>query len=96
MDTLGVSLNFFDHAKGRNEQHATLGPLRFVVEEESGELIIGIGCHVERIDRAGNKLQVAHHNGCYTADFAERLPQLRLPVQILWAADDEYFAPRII
>lgn len=34
--------------------------------------------------------QVAHYNACYTADFAERLPQLRLPVQILWGADDEW------
>lgn len=34
--------------------------------------------------------QVAHYNACYTADFSEKLPQLRLPVQILWGAQDEW------
>lgn len=34
--------------------------------------------------------QVAHYNECYTSDFAEKLPQLRLPVQILWGAEDEW------
>lgn len=34
--------------------------------------------------------QVAHYNACYTSDFAEKLPQLQLPVQILWGAEDEW------
>ncbi|WP_235038344.1 alpha/beta fold hydrolase [Pantoea sp. 18059] len=34
--------------------------------------------------------QVAHYNECYTSGFAEKLPQLRLPVQILWGAEDEW------
>lgn len=34
--------------------------------------------------------QVAHYDSRYTADFAERLPGLDLPVQILWGAEDEW------
>ena len=34
--------------------------------------------------------QVAHYNACYTMDFAEKLPQLRVPVQILWGKQDEW------
>lgn len=34
--------------------------------------------------------QVAHYSAGYTTDFAEKLPQLRLPVQILWGAEDEW------
>lgn len=34
--------------------------------------------------------QVAHYNSCYTADFAEKLPLLNLPVQILWGKEDEW------
>lgn len=34
--------------------------------------------------------QVAHYDSRYTADFAERLPAMDLPVQILWGAEDEW------
>jgi pimeloyl-ACP methyl ester carboxylesterase len=34
--------------------------------------------------------QVAHYDSRYTRDFAERLPGMDLPVQILWGADDEW------
>ena len=34
--------------------------------------------------------QVAHYDARYTADFAERLPGMDLPVQILWGAEDEW------
>ncbi|MFL6615777.1 MAG: alpha/beta fold hydrolase [Pantoea agglomerans] len=34
--------------------------------------------------------QVAHYNACYTSDFAEKLPLLRLPIQILWGKEDEW------
>jgi pimeloyl-ACP methyl ester carboxylesterase len=34
--------------------------------------------------------QVAHYDSRYTADFAERLPGMDLPVQILWGAEDEW------
>ncbi len=34
--------------------------------------------------------QVAHYNACYTMDFAEKLPQLKVPVQILWGSQDEW------
>jgi pimeloyl-ACP methyl ester carboxylesterase len=34
--------------------------------------------------------QVAHYDARYTRDFAERLPHLALPVQILWGAEDEW------
>ncbi|KQN65527.1 transcriptional regulator, IclR family protein [Serratia sp. Leaf51] len=35
------------------------GPLGFVVEKNTGELIIGLGCHVELIDRAGKRRRIA-------------------------------------
>lgn len=34
--------------------------------------------------------QIAHYNARYTEDFAQRLPELRLPVQILWGENDEW------
>lgn len=34
--------------------------------------------------------QVAHYNACYTMDFAEKLPQLKVQVQILWGSQDEW------
>jgi pimeloyl-ACP methyl ester carboxylesterase len=34
--------------------------------------------------------QIAHYDGRYTEDFAQRLPELRLPVQILWGENDEW------
>ncbi|KFE49511.1 alpha/beta fold hydrolase [Pseudomonas syringae] len=36
------------------------------------------------------KNQVAHYNARYTEDHAERLPELRVPTQILWGAEDEW------
>lgn len=36
--------------------------------------------------------QVAHYDASYTRDFAEKLPQLDLPVQILWGMEDEWQA----
>lgn len=59
VDTLGASLNYFDPKTGRNVKHAMPGPLGFVVEKNTGELIIGIGCHVELIDRAGKRRRIA-------------------------------------
>lgn len=34
--------------------------------------------------------QIAHYHARYTEDFAQRLPELRLPVQILWGENDEW------
>ncbi|RYM71022.1 alpha/beta hydrolase [Serratia liquefaciens] len=34
--------------------------------------------------------QIAHYDARYTDDFAQRLPKLRLPVQILWGENDEW------
>lgn len=34
--------------------------------------------------------QIAHYDARYTDDFALRLPELRLPVQILWGENDEW------
>ncbi|MGO3567463.1 MAG: alpha/beta fold hydrolase [Serratia grimesii] len=34
--------------------------------------------------------QIAHYDARYTEDFAQRLPELRLPVQILWGENDEW------
>ncbi|HGE8410518.1 TPA: alpha/beta fold hydrolase [Serratia marcescens] len=34
--------------------------------------------------------QIAHYDARYTVDFSEHLPALRLPVQILWGACDEW------
>ena len=45
VDTSGASLNFFDPATGRNVEYSMPGPLGFVVEKNTGELLIGIGCH---------------------------------------------------
>ncbi|MBU9815910.1 SMP-30/gluconolactonase/LRE family protein [Rahnella sp. C60] len=59
VDTLGGCLNYFDPETGRNVEHAMPGPLGFVVEKNTGELIIGIGCHVELIDRAGKRRRIA-------------------------------------
>ena len=59
VDTLRGSLNFFDPATGRNVAHAMPWPLGFVVEKNTGELIIGLGCHVELIDRAGKRRRIA-------------------------------------
>lgn len=36
------------------------------------------------------KNQVAHYDARYTNDYAERLPQLRVPVQILWGREDQW------
>lgn len=36
------------------------------------------------------KNQVAHYDSRYTEDFAVQLPQLNVPVQILWGAKDEW------
>lgn len=36
------------------------------------------------------KNQVAHYDSRYTEDFAQRLPELSIPVQILWGAEDEW------
>jgi sugar lactone lactonase YvrE len=58
VDTLGASLNYFDPKTGRNVEHAMPGPLGFVVEKNTGELIIGTGCHVELIDRAGKRRRI--------------------------------------
>lgn len=59
VDTLGASLNYFDPATGRNVEYAMPGPLGFVVEKNTGELIIGMGCHVELIDKAGKRRRIA-------------------------------------
>lgn len=59
VDTLGASLNFFDPATGRNFSHPMPAPLGFVAEKSSGELLLGIGCHVEQIDAAGNRRRIA-------------------------------------
>ncbi|VEA63198.1 acetoin dehydrogenase E2 subunit dihydrolipoyllysine-residue acetyltransferase [Serratia plymuthica] len=34
--------------------------------------------------------QIAHYNARYTEDFAQHLPEVRLPVQILWGEKDEW------
>lgn len=59
VDTLGASLNIFDPATGRNVECAMPGPLGFVAEKRTGQLIIGIGCHVELIDGSGERRRIA-------------------------------------
>ncbi|WP_243207476.1 MULTISPECIES: SMP-30/gluconolactonase/LRE family protein [unclassified Pantoea] len=59
VDTSGASLNFFDPATGRNVEYSMPGPLGFVVEKNTGELLVGIGCHIELIDRAGKRQRIA-------------------------------------
>lgn len=59
VDTLGTSLNIFDPATGRNVACAMPGPLGFVAEKHTGQLIIGIGCHVELIDESGERRRIA-------------------------------------
>lgn len=59
VDTLAATLNFFNPATGRNVECAMPGPLGFVVEKRTGQLIIGIGCHVELIGGSGERRRIA-------------------------------------
>ncbi|EKT57555.1 SMP-30/gluconolactonase/LRE family protein [Providencia sneebia] len=59
VDTLGASLNFFDPITSQNVEYALPSPLGFVVEKITGELIIGIGCHIELIDIKGKRQRIA-------------------------------------
>ncbi|MCK1144391.1 SMP-30/gluconolactonase/LRE family protein [Providencia stuartii] len=59
VDTLGASLNFFDPITSQNVEYALPSPLGFVVEKITGELIVGIGCYIELIDKTGKRQRIA-------------------------------------
>ncbi|RAW06228.1 transcriptional regulator, IclR family protein [Halomonas elongata] len=57
VDTLAASLNVFDPATGHNIVHTMPSPLGFVTEAHEGQLLVGIGCHIERVDETTGKRQ---------------------------------------
>lgn len=59
VDALGASLNLFDPITGQNDFYAMPSPLGFVAETSAGQWIVGIGCHVERVSRSGDRQRIA-------------------------------------
>lgn len=59
VDTLKAALHFFDPATGRNETWAMPGPLSFVAEPHTSQLIIGLGCHIERLESSCKRWRIA-------------------------------------
>jgi pimeloyl-ACP methyl ester carboxylesterase len=89
--------HYSEHAVMDAEEHRQLmiRQLRMAVfnkEVMQGELLEAYLAPITGLigQQAFFKNQVAHYDSRYTADFAQRLPQLNLPVQILWGAEDEW------
>lgn len=59
VDTLGASLNLFNPATGQNRSWTVPSPLGFVVEQQTGQLLIGQGCHIEQIANSGKRERIA-------------------------------------
>ncbi|MDL4864831.1 SMP-30/gluconolactonase/LRE family protein, partial [Halomonas elongata] len=57
VDTLEASLNIFDPASGHNIAHALPAPLGFATETHEGQLLIGIGYHIEQVDETTGERQ---------------------------------------
>lgn len=86
VDTLGASLNVFDPATGQNIAYAMPGPLGFVAEISMGQLLIGSGCHVERVDLSGERRRIAtapHAQEGYRLNDAHLDPSGRLWVGLM-------------
>ncbi len=59
VDTLGPTLNLFDPATGDNISWPMPGPVGFVAEDATGNLIAGIGCDVVAVDAEGSARRFA-------------------------------------
>lgn len=59
VDTQGGVLHRFDPLTGHHRTLTLPAPLAFVREAPDGGLVIGTGCHIERIDRAGRRQRIA-------------------------------------
>ncbi|MDN3524651.1 SMP-30/gluconolactonase/LRE family protein [Halomonas sabkhae] len=87
VDTLEASLNIFDPARGHNITHALPAPLGFVTETHKGQLLVGIGCHVEQVDETtGQRQRIAtapHARTGYRLNDAYLDPEGRLWVGLM-------------
>ncbi|MGO4834904.1 SMP-30/gluconolactonase/LRE family protein [Rhizobiaceae sp. 2RAB30] len=59
VDTFAPALNLFDPVTGDNVELRMPGPLGFVAENRAGELAVGIGCNVAKVDEAGTTYAIA-------------------------------------
>lgn len=59
VDTLAPTLNMFDPVANKNVALPMPSPIGFVAENFAGELIVGIGCDIGRVDDAGSVSIVA-------------------------------------
>lgn len=89
--------HYSEHAVMDAEEHRKLmiRQLRMAVFNKAimqGELLEAYLAPITGLigQQAFFKNQVAHYDSRYTDDFAQRLPQLNLPVQILWGEQDEW------
>ncbi|WP_083235923.1 SMP-30/gluconolactonase/LRE family protein [Halomonas caseinilytica] len=87
VDTLAASLNIFDPATGHNIVHTMPSPLGFVTESHEGQLLVGIGCHVEKVDETTGKRQriatAPHAQNDYRLNDAYLDPEGRLWVGLM-------------
>lgn len=93
----GIHQRFAEHARMAPDEHRTLmiRQLAMAVSDKSvmqGALLEEYLAPISGVigQPAFYQHQVAHYDSRYTADFAERLPGMDLPVQILWGAEDEW------
>ncbi|WP_330213212.1 alpha/beta fold hydrolase [Pseudomonas sp. Z18(2022)] len=93
----GIHQRFAEHGRMAPHEHQALmsRQLAMAVFDKSvmqGELLEAYLAPISGVvgQPAFYQHQVAHYDARYTADFAERLPGMDLPVQVLWGAEDEW------